>query len=82
MKVSYVVETKKGFRPFVAQVVPDDDDSSLYVIASGTISKKLDESQDFIDNNKKGIDKTYLNPIKASSMGVSWLSELENANPE
>ena len=83
MKIAYIIKNKKGkFRPFVGTTVESDgdNDSFIYVIASGETTSELSEAQTFIKENDKGIDKLYLNPVSSSNIGATWLSELENAN--
>jgi hypothetical protein len=80
--VYYIIETFKGkFKPFVAQAVlsPGDNDSSLFVVASGTRYETLEEAQSFLkENSPEGV--IYLNPIKSSESGLSWLSEIVSVN--
>lgn len=80
--VVYIIETKNGnFKPFVASVhfMEDDNDSVLNVIANGETFEKLEDAQKFANDNK-GDMKVYLNPVKSSFTGITWLSELEEAN--
>ena len=80
--VCYILEKKNGkFKPFVSSVhfMDDDNDSVLYVKANGPNYDTLSEAQDFVRTNAMGM-KTYLNPIKPNSIGITWLSELEEAN--
>lgn len=80
--VAYIVENRKGlFGGFIASVVPDDDDSSLFVTATTEKYHTLEEAQKELEKLPKDI-KVYLNPIKSSESGLSWLSELEEANKD
>lgn len=58
---------------------PDDGDSFLNVVSSGPVCGTLTEARKFIKENKEGIDKISLEPVKANSMGT-WLSELTFEN--
>lgn len=81
-KVVYIIETKKGkFKPFVSSVhfMEDDNDSTLFVIASGDSFVDLKDAQKFATDNK-GDMKVYLNPVKSNDTGLTWLSELDEAN--
>lgn len=80
--VVYIIETQKGkFKPFVGSIhyMEEDNDSVLYVQASGDSFEKLEDAQKFANDNK-GDMKIYLNPIKSNFTGISWLSELEEVN--
>ena len=84
--VAYIVESSKGyFKAFVAHTVESegDNDSTLFVLASGGKSEKLEEVQEFLRTNvPNDVEKTFLNPIKSNESGLTWLSELERVNPE
>lgn len=82
--VAYIVESQNGrFHAFISALVPDDTDSALFVQYKGKKSDDLEEVQDFLVNNSpEGAKEIYLNPIKSSEDGLSWLSELEAANPQ
>jgi hypothetical protein len=84
-RVAYIVQSTKGyFKGFVAMLTPDEDgdnDNALFVIASTAKSKTLEEAQ----KQQAGLPadvKVYPNPIKSSENGLSWLSELKEANKE
>ena len=79
-QICYIIETMKGkFKPFIGQLVPDDDDSSLFVIASGERFDELEGAQKFIKDNADDM-KFYLNPVKSNESGLTWMSEILNAN--
>ena len=79
--IYYIIKEQNGkYKPFVAKVVPDDD-SSLFVIASGEPSDELKTVQKFLKDNTKISDKVFWNPINSNISGLFWLSELEEANP-
>ena len=83
-KIVYIIETQKGkFKPFVSSVLflEEDNDSTLFVIASGDSFEDLKDAQKFVTENK-GDMKVYLNPVKSSATGLTWLSELKDANKE
>lgn len=80
-KVAYIIETLDNkFKGFIALLTPDGDDSALFVIHS---TKKLEGVEAVQEELKKlpSDIKTFMNPIKSSENGLSWLSELEKANP-
>ena len=78
-QICYIIESSKGyFKPFIGIVTPDDDDSSLYPIASGN-KGTLEEAQKFLKENS-GEMKFYLNSVKSNLSGLTWLSEILNAN--
>lgn len=80
-KVAYIIENqKKQFKGFIALLTPDKDDSALFAIHSTDRSENLQEIQDKLKELPPHI-KIFPNPIKSSENGLSWLSELESANP-
>ena len=81
-KIVYIIETKKGkFKPFVSSVhfMEDDNDSTLFVIASGLSFDNLKDARKFATDNK-GEMEVYLNPVKSNDTGITWLSEIKEAN--
>ena len=80
-KVAYIIKTKEGtFKGFIALLNPDGDDSALFVLHSTKRFPTLEEAQEEVKNVPAGI-KAFLNPITPNDSGLSWLSELEQANP-
>lgn len=79
MKVGYIIKNKKGkYRPFVGKPVESegDNDSCLFVLAKGPLYDKIEDAQTFLKNNDQGIDRIFLKPVNASTMGT-WMSVLE-----
>lgn len=80
--IIYIIETKKGkFKPFVSSVhfMEEDNDSTLFVLGSGPACEKLEDAQKFATENA-GDMKVYLNPTKSNFTGITWLSEIKEAN--
>jgi hypothetical protein len=83
-QVAYIVESTKGyFKGFIAVLTPDDgdNDNALFVTASTGKYPTLEEAQAQMKGLPANI-KAYPNPIKSSESGLSWLSELKEANKE
>ena len=81
-RIVYIIETKSGkFKPFISSVhfMDGDNDSALFVLASGNSFENLKDAQKFATDNK-GDMKAYLNPVKSNDTGITWLSELESVN--
>lgn len=81
--VCYIIELDNGkFKPFLSMIVDDDgdDDNALYVSASKDSMDTLEQAQTFIKDKSPPFVKIFLNPIKPSFGGITWLSELEEAN--
>jgi len=87
-KVAYIVKVTKNetFRLFMADVIKieEDNDSLLNVTMTGPKFDSLEEAQKTlkVDHDTmlfKGITP-YYNPVKSNGSGMTWLSELINAN--
>ena len=75
--IFYIIQTKaEKFRPFVGYLVEDDTDFSIWPYAKGPMCDNVEDAQKFIIENSNKADKKYLNPIKSSEMGLSWLAVL------
>ena len=80
MNIGYIIKTKKNmFKAFVGTPIKDDDDSFINILAAGIKSAELSEVQEFIENHSQGIDKLFINPVNSSMTGITWLSELKEA---
>lgn len=78
-KVAYIIETQNNkIKGFVAMLTPDGDDAALFVTHSQNFDN-LEQAQEELKKFPPEI-KTYPNPIKSSENGLSWLSELKEAN--
>ena len=78
--VAYIIKTREGkFRGFVAILNPDGNDSALFVTNSTDKSDSLEEIQNKMKELPSSI-RTFMNPISPNQTGISWLSELEDAN--
>lgn len=88
-QIQYIVFSSKNskFRLFFANIMHmEDNDSLLTVTASGpkfdTIEEaRIELSKDLKKCKELGI-KVCLNHIESAETGMSWLSELEAANPD
>lgn len=82
--VCYVIALNNGkFKPFLSMIVPsdfEDDDKALFVSATKDAMDTLEKAQDFITKEGPPSARKFLNPIKPSPEGLTWLSELEAAN--
>ena len=83
-QASYIIESSKGyFKPFIGSVHEQegDNDSTLFVLASGPKST-LEEAQEFLKNNNPENTKMFLAPVKSNESLITWLSELVEAEKE
>lgn len=81
-KVAYIIQIRPdAFRGYVALLNPDGDDAALFVTASTNKFATVEQVQEEMKKLPSEI-KTFMNPITPNQTGISWLSELEEANQQ
>jgi hypothetical protein len=82
--VGFIVRRLNGkYKPMVGRVIESegDDDSFISVVGTQSSFLVLGQAQAcFEGNGADNIDKIYLRPVSSNGSGLTWVSELEDAN--